>query len=178
MAKVERYGPGEEARDLEPGDFILAHRRHVIPALITLAQKRRFRGVDAVYAHWSHAAVVDERRTVIEAETRGVVRSPIAKYRAGEYHLVRLGSELDAGARDRVAAYARGRIGQAFGFLDMAGASIYLVTGLPVRMVRRHHEICSSLVVRSLQDGGILRELDPALTLPADLAKRFDVRAG
>jgi hypothetical protein len=44
-------------------------------------------------------------------------------------------------------------------------------------MVRRHHEICSSLVVRALQQGGLLRELDPALTLPADLAKRFDVRA-
>ena len=178
MAKVERFGPGKEAHDLVPGDFILAHRRRVIPALISLAEKRRFRGADAVYAHWSHAALVAEERTVIEAETKGVVRSPIAKYRAGEYHLVRLGAELDGPARERAVAYARSQIGQAFGFLDMAGASIYLVTGLPVRMERRHHEICSSLVVRSLHEGGLLRELDHALTLPADLAKRFDARAG
>lgn len=177
MAKAERYGPGDEASDLVPGDFILAHRHHVIARLISQAQQRRFRGADSVYAHWSHAAVVVEDRHVVEAETRGVVRSPIAKYRDDEYHLVRLGAELDGPARARVSGYARSQIGQAFGFLDMTGASIYLLTGLPVRMVRRHHEICSSLVVRSLQDGGLLRELDPALTLPADLAKRFDVRA-
>jgi len=177
MAIVERYGPGDEAGELTPGDFILAHRRHVIAALISQAEKRRFQGADSVYAHWSHAAVVVEGRAVVEAETRGVVRSPISKYKDGEYHLVRLGSELDGAARQRVSAYAESQIGQAFGFLDLAGASIYLVTGLPVRIVRGHHEICSSLVVRSLQQGGLLRELDPALTLPADLAKRFDVRA-
>lgn len=178
MAKVERYGPGEEAHDLTAGDFILAHRHHAIAALISLAQKRRFHGRDAVYAHWSHAAVVDDGDSVIEAESRGVVRSPISKYRADEYHLVRLGSELDGPARELVVGYARGQIGQAFGFLDLAGVAIYLVTGLPAHLVRRHHEICSSLVVMALQQGGILRELDAALTLPADLAKRFDVRAG
>jgi hypothetical protein len=72
--------------------------------------------------------------------------------------------------------YATARIGQAFGFLDMFGTSVYLVTGLPMRVARKHHEICSSLVVRALQQGGLLEELDPILTLPADLAKRFDVR--
>jgi hypothetical protein len=58
----------------------------------------------------------------------------------------------------------------------MFSASLYLLFGVPARLVRRHHEICSSLVVRSLQEGGLLKELDPALTLPADLAKRFDAR--
>jgi len=41
--------------------------------------------------------------------------------------------------------------------------------------MRRNHQICSSLVVRSLQMGGLLTELDADLTLPADLAKRFGV---
>ena len=27
------------------------------------------------------------------------------------------------------------------------------------------------------KEGGLLKEMDPALTLPADLAKRFDIRA-
>jgi uncharacterized protein YycO len=178
MPRIERYGRGEEAQDLSPGDFILAHRHHIIAGLISLAEKRRFRGADAVYAHWSHSAVVDTGDSVIEAEIRGIVRSPISKYRDDEYHLVRLGAELDAAQRERVVAYARSQIGQAFGFLDLLGACLYLVLGRPVRWVRRRHEICSSLVVRALQDGGLLKELDPALTLPADLAKRFDVRAG
>jgi hypothetical protein len=177
MAKAQRFGPGEEAREMSPGDFILAHRHHVLAGLISLAQKRRFRGADAAYAHWSHCALVESSGHLIEAEIHGVVRSPISKYRTDEYHLVRMDGELDGAGRERVAAYARNRLGQGFGFLDMFGVSIYVLAGRPVRMVRGDHEICSSFVVRSLQEAGLLRELDPALTLPADLAKRFDVRA-
>jgi uncharacterized protein YycO len=158
-----------------PGDFILAHRNHVIARLISQAQARRFHGPDAKYAHWSHAAVIVPGDQLVEAEIRGIVRSPISKYKAGEFRVVALGDQLDAAARERVVAYAEGQLGQGFGFLDMFGASLYLLTGLPVRTVRRHHEICSSLVVRALQEGGMLDGLDPALTLPADLAKRFDV---
>jgi hypothetical protein len=42
--------------------------------------------------------------------------------------------------------------------------------------MRRNHQICSGLVVHALEKGGVLRDLDPVLTLPADLAKAFDVR--
>jgi uncharacterized protein YycO len=176
MARSERYGAGQEPSRLSPGDFILAHRHHLLAGVISVAERRRFRGRDAVYAHWSHTAVVDAEGTVIEAEIRGIVRSPISKYRDDEFHLVRLGDELDGAARERVVGYARSQIGQAFGYLDMAAVSVYLLAGRPVHWVRRHHEICSSLVVRALQEGGLVKELDPALTLPADLAKRFDVR--
>src|SRR2546421_4817810 len=100
MAQAQRFGPGEEARGLSPGDFILAHRHHLIAGLISLAQKRRFRGGDSVYAHWSHSAVVAAPDSVIEAEIGGIVRSPISKYRDNEYHLVRLGEELDPAERD------------------------------------------------------------------------------
>jgi uncharacterized protein YycO len=177
MAKVERYGPGEEASDFTPGDFILAHRHHVIAGLISLAQRRRFHGRDAVYAHWSHSAVVVEADGhLVEAEIMGVVRSPITKYRDVEYHLVRLGHDFDAPSRALTVAYAQAQVGQGFGYLDMFGAIIYLMFGWPLRLVRRNHQICSGLVVRALQAGGLLRDLDPALTLPADLAKRFDAR--
>jgi hypothetical protein len=40
MASVERCGPGDEAKDLVPGDFILSHRHHLIAGLISLAQRR------------------------------------------------------------------------------------------------------------------------------------------
>jgi len=177
MASVERYGPGDEAKDLVPGDFILAHRHHFIGGLISLAQKRRFKGADAVYAHWSHSALIVEKDgTLVEAEMTGVKLSPISKYRDDEYHLVRLGPEFATEARARAVAFARGQVGQGFGYLDMMGAILYLLFGWPLRLVRRNHEICSSLVVRALQAGGLVPELDPALTLPADLAKLFDIR--
>jgi hypothetical protein len=177
MAQVQRFGPGEEAREMSPGDFILAHRHHLLAGMISLAQKRRFHGPDAAFAHWSHCALVESDGRLLEAEINGVVSSPLAKYRKDEYHLVRMDGELDASGRERAITYARSRLGQGFGFLDMFGVSIYVLAGRRVRLVRGDHEICSSFVVRCLQQAGLLRELDPALTLPADLAKRFGVRA-
>jgi hypothetical protein len=175
--KVERHGPGDEALDFVPGDFILAHRHNLIAGLISQAQKRHFTGTDAVYAHWSHSAVVvDEDGALVEAETTGVRLSPISKYREDEYHLVRLGPEFSTEGRARAVAYAKGQIDQAFGFLDMLGAALYLLFGWPLRLIRRNHQICSGLVVRALQAGGMVPQLDPALTLPADLAKLFDAR--
>ena len=160
-----------------PGDFILAHRNHVIARLISLAQKRRFKGADAPFAHWSHTALVVENDGVlVEAEITGVRQNPISKYRADEYHLVRLGPEFSAEGRSRAVAYAKAQVGQGFGFLDMFGASLYLLFGWPVRVARRGHEICSGLLVRALQAGGQVPQLDPLLTLPADIAKFYDVR--
>ena len=177
MAKVERFGPGDEAKNFVPGDFILSHRHHFVAGLITLAQKRRFRDADAIYAHWSHAALIVEKDgALVEAEMTGIRLSPISKYRDDEYHLVYLGPEFASDARARAVAFARGQVGQGFGYLDMVGAILYLLLGWPLRLARRNHEICSSLVVRALQAGGLVPELDPALTLPADLAKLFDIR--
>ncbi|HEY1420697.1 MAG TPA: hypothetical protein VGG90_08315 [Candidatus Dormibacteraeota bacterium] len=177
MATSQRYGPGEQAQEFSPGDFILAHRHNLIGGLISQAERRRFRGPDAVFAHWTHAAmVVAPDGSLVEAESTGVKRSPISRYRDDEYHLVRLGSDFEAAARGRAVAYALQQVGQAFGFLEMFGAGLYLLFGWPLRLVRGDHQICSGLVVNALQAGGLAKNLDPALTLPADLAKLYEVR--
>ena len=177
MATIQRFGPGESATDFVPGDFILAHRQNILGGLISQAQKRRFRGPDAPFAHWTHAAhVVDRDGALVEAEATGVKRNPISRYRSDEYHLVRLGGEFTDEGRERAVRYATQQVGQAFGFLDMLGAGAYLIFGWPLRLMRRDHQICSALVTRALQSGGLVPELDPILTLPADLAKRFDAR--
>src|ERR1700693_919417 len=129
VAQTERYGPGEEAAEYDPGDFILTHRHRPIAGMISIAQKVRFRGADAVYAHWSHCAlVVAEDGSIVEAETLGVERSHISKYQEREYHLVRLGLEFPAEGRKRAVDYANAQVGQAFGFLNLAGATLFLLT--------------------------------------------------
>jgi uncharacterized protein YycO len=177
VASAERYGPGENASRFDPGDFILAHRHNPMAWLITLAQKVRFRGPDAVYAHWSHCAlIVGADGALVEAESTGVTRSPITRYTDDEYHLVQLGSEFPPEGRKLAVEYTNAQVGQGFGYLAAFGAMVFLLTGLPLRLVRRDHQICSGLVVRALQKGGLLQGADPDLMLPADLAKIYGVR--
>jgi hypothetical protein len=177
VLNVERYGPGEQATRFDPGDFILTHRARPFAGLIAMSEKLRFRGPDAVYAHWSHCAlVVAGDGAVVEAETLGVERSPISKYESAEYHLVRIGPEFGREGRKRAADYADTQVGQAFGFLALAGAALFLLCGLHLRLMRQNHQICSGLVARALQEGGLLNGADPALMLPADLAKIYDIR--
>jgi hypothetical protein len=73
-------------------------------------------------------------------------------------------------------AYAEAQVGQAFGYLELIGAALFLLFGWRLRLMRRDHQICSGLVVRALQKGGLLLDLDPDLALPADLAKIYDIR--
>jgi uncharacterized protein YycO len=177
VANVERYGPGDSATQFDPGDFILTHRFRPIAGMIKFAQELRFRGPDSVYARWTHCALmVAEDGAIVEAESLGVERGKISKYTSREYHLVRLGPEFSPEGRKQAVDYANAQVGQAFGFLALTGATLFLLFGLRLRLMRRDHQICSGLVVRALQKGGLLQGADPALMLPADLAKIYDVK--
>jgi uncharacterized protein YycO len=178
VAETQRFGPGETATQLDPGDFILTHRHNAMAGLISFGEKRRFRRADGVYAHWSHCAlVVGKDGALVEAESTGVRRSPVSRYKDDEYHLVRLGPAFPLDGRDRAVEYAEAQVGQAFGYLALVGAALFLLFGLPLRLMRGNHQICSGLVVRALQRGGLMPEADPSLMLPADLAKSSRSRA-
>ena len=177
VAETQRFGPGEAPTHFDPGDFILTHRHNPMAGLISFGERRRFRAADAVYAHWSHCAlVVGNDGAVVEAESMGVRRSPISRYRDDEYHLVSLGPAFSPEGRNRAVEYGEAQVGQAFGYLALVGAALFLLFGLPLRLMRGDHQICSGLVVRALQRGGLMPEADPSLMLPADLAKMYDAR--
>jgi uncharacterized protein YycO len=177
QARIERYGPGEHAELAMPGDFVLTHRRHrIMPVLISLAQRRHWRGPRRPYAHWSHAAlVVGEDGALVEAEANGVIRSSIAKYRPQEYHLVRMDAMLDGAQRAAARDAGLRSVGEAFGYLVMAGLALWLLTGIRVRFRRRHHQICSGLVAGALEAAGQRLDRDPSFILPADLAELYRV---
>lgn len=176
---VERYEPGAEPAVVRPGDFILTHRRRrLMPVLITLAQRRRFRGAARAFAHWSHAAlVVGSDGILVEAEGAGVRRSPITKYREREYHLVRMDGCLDDEQRSIAARSGESWVGDGFGYLVLFSLAVWLLTGLPIRLGRRQHQICSGLVAHALELAGQRFARDPTFMLPADLAEAYQVRA-
>ena len=122
------------------------------------------------------ALIVATDGALVEAESAGVKRSPISRYTDDEYHLVRLGDEFSAEGRKQTVAYAEAQVGQAFGYLELLGAALYLMFGWRLRLMRKDHQICSGLVVRALQKGGLLQDADPDLMLPADLAKIYKIR--
>ena len=126
-SRVERYGLGEDAVEFVPGDFILTRIHRLDVRLISLAQRRHFKGTEAGYAHWSHAAlIVGPDGALVEAETFWVIRDQVSKYHADEYHLVRIGPQFTAEGRSKAVAYANAQVGQAFGYilqdLDLSSA--------------------------------------------------------
>jgi uncharacterized protein YycO len=172
--RVERYEPGKAATDFEPGDFILTHAHHPISRMLRLAQK--VRGRERKYSYWSHAAViVDKDGSLVEAESRGVIRSPLSKYDLTEYHLVHLGSSADERDRKQVAAYAEALVGQPFGYLDMLSVGLSLFTGAKVNISYASHLMCSALVARALERTSAIFPDEPAHMLPADLARYYGV---
>ena len=107
-ATIERYGPGEQASDLQPGDFILTHGSDIFGRLIRLGQAFRLRGADHKYTYWNHVAlIVDEQGSLIEALGEGVRETNISRYTPAEYHLVRLGTTADDNDRAEAVRFAR-----------------------------------------------------------------------
>jgi uncharacterized protein YycO len=177
--QVQHLGAGESATDFQPGDFILTHRKHLMSRLIRVAQK--IRGRERKYSYWSHAAVIiDQEGTLVEAESKGVITSPLSKYHPEEYQLVRLGDSADARDREQVVAFARSVIGQPFGFLDMFSVGLSLLTGAKLNISYESHLMCSALVAKALERTSALFDDEAAHMLPADLARYYgaEVPAG
>ena len=172
----KRYGPGESATEFEPGDFILTHRHTPVSRMLRLAQK--IRGRERRYSYWSHAAVlVDKVGSLVEAESKGVVRSPLSKYHTEEYHLVHLGDSAGERDREQVAAFAESLVGQPFGYLDMFSVGLSLFTGAKVNVSYESHLMCSALVARALERTDAIFNDEPAHMMPADLARHYGVEA-
>lgn len=153
---------------------MLTHRSGLVPRLIRFAQRRRFKGADRPFAHWSHAAlVVAGDGTLVEAEATGVRRSPLSRYREREYHVARLGLESERG--ERASEFAERLVGDGFGFIELAQLGAGLLVGLEVAPGHPRHHICSTLVALALRAAGEDLGRDPETMLPADLAKRYRV---
>lgn len=174
---VEQYGPGvapTAANPPRPGDFILTHGDEWISGAIRFGQGLRFRGDDAKYAFWNHAAlVVDETGQIIEALGNGVKENNLSKYLPRQYHLVRIKADDDD--RKEVVAYARYCLDQPYGYMTILSLAYTLITGGKFSFYIEGQEICSGLVARAEERTGAIFDRDPSHIMPADLAKYYKV---
>src|ERR1035437_1153273 len=121
MAK-ELVPIGTTATDPRPGDFILCHRKGLASKLIRAGEYVHERQGAVV----SHAAFIETPTTLIEALTRGVVRTPLEDYRDIEYWIVRTGlPPLD---QHQAVAFAQSCVGQKYGFVVIFGVALRYLT--------------------------------------------------
>lgn len=174
---VERYGPGEEVRDPQPGDFILTHGHSLSGKLIRLGQRLRFWGKDSQYAHWNHAAlIVDKGGGLIEALGHGVLRTHISKYRPREYHLVRLGQTANRADRMEAVRFAEWCLGEKYGWTTIVCIALGLITSGRFTFGFEGQQICSGLVARAMERTTAIFDRNPEDIMPADLAKYYHVK--
>jgi uncharacterized protein YycO len=171
---VRRYGAGETKVCPTPGDFILTHRHRPYSFVISHGQKLRFKGPDRPYAHWSHAAMIENPSGgIIEALGKGVVRNTLQEYKRVEYHYVHV--DMDPHDRAQAVAFAQACIGQEYGWGNILGLAFTLATGSKLQFGFNGTEICSGLVARALERGDFIFPKAPNTMMPADLASYFQV---
>lgn len=174
---VTRFGPGEQAEQFSPGDFILTHGNKLYDKLIRWAQSLRFHGANRKYTRWNHAAIIvdiNEGGSIIEANGGGVERNALAKYKPTEYYLVHI--EADPIERRHQVAFANWAEGQPYGKLTIISVFLSLAIGSRFIFALQGQEICSGLVARALERAGYIFDEDPAHIMPAHLAQYFEVQ--
>lgn len=172
--RAESYPPGEAPDRFNIGDFILTHRRGVLPALIRFGQRIRFRGDRRVFAQWSHAAmIVSGDGHLVEALARGVQLTHVKKYHETEYTVVNIG----ATALDRALAvrFALHTVGARYGFVAIL-SEFFTCIGSPINIGVDGQYICSGNVSNALCRTVAIFKHDPSFNQPADLAEHFNVR--
>lgn len=171
----QSYAPGDTAHHYQVGDFILCHRKGFASACIRFGQdySPRFRGHRA-YGYWSHAAlIVSEQGDLVEALTKGVVRSHISDYAHVEYTLVRVNAEpLD---QQEILRFADKIVGEKYGWSTIFCVGVGLVTGCSFTFGFQGHMICSGLVALAEERAGAYFDRLAEDIVPADLARYYNV---
>lgn len=160
--------------------FGLVRTPGILGRLIRIGQRLR---VPAEYAWCNHAFILVEQVIgtndyyIIEAAAKGPRWARLSDYRPGTYQLVTVPmSQEDA---NEVVDYARSTIGDQYGFITIACIAFNLLTPSFFRIDfrRKGTLICSALVARALEHGGVIGPDDPFQVMPAQLAVRYGVKA-
>jgi len=176
QVSAQHFAPGNEVSNPLPGDFLLTHGKSWTSEMIRVGQAIRYRGGDAIYARWNHAAIfVDNNGDIVEALAGGVQRRNVSVYKDTEYHVVRLGDIAEV-ERVHEVKFALACLNASYGILTIASIALSLLSGSKFGFGVDGQEICSALVARCLERTGEIFPEDPWHLMPADLAKFYDVK--
>ena len=167
---------GAEVQRPQPGDLFLTHDDYWAAKVIRIGQRLRYHGEVRKYAFWNHAgAFLDADGTIVEAMGQGVVIRNISKYQNRTYAVVRItATEAD---RAQMVRFYRSQAEQraSYGYATIVSIGLTLVTGSKFSFTSHASHICSGLCAAGITRGDYVLEQSPVHTMPADLAKMFDV---
>jgi len=167
---------------MKPADIVLCHGTGLIPWLIRVGQRIRYK--KGQEPNWNHAALLvapiptvkpyddgQEDWMVIEAGARGVHHALLSEF--GDYTV--LDSELDWRGRKLAVEFAERVLGSRYGFLTIGSIIVNLLTPVLWQVTRPGTFICSGLVAHALEHGGFMFPVkwEADEVLPADLAWLF-----
>ena len=159
------------------GDFILVKESAFLSRMIQLGQRLR---VSSEFCWCNHAALLvgydNTGWKIIESVKNGPQLSALSNYRTGSYKVI--SSNLDDEDRKEAVHFAYKSIGDHYGFLTIASIILNLLTPSSINIDFRRSRtlICSGLVARALEHGGVVLPKDPYSTMPADLAEWAGVK--
>ena len=164
---------GGNGRQRQSGDFVLIHGYSPIGILVRWIQRRQFHGADRPFTYWDHAALLVSSTDIIEALWSGVARRHLSSYSPTQYVVVPI--DATSAERRRIVAFAEHALGARYGLATTLQVALSAVTGHEIQLRAGDEQTCSSLVVRALQQGGMLTGAEPSHTVPADLARWWHV---
>lgn len=171
-ARVRWFPAGKTAATGALGALVLVQHSSLVARLIRLGQRMRRLGAAA----WpNHAAVVVDDTPgavrIAEATARGVVVSPLDGYAHKLYCVV----EPDVTGQERLntAAYAESTEGWGYGWLNIAGEVVFVLTGLPLVIGWGHSVICSGDAATALIASRLRPDRALSMVMPGHLAQWF-----
>lgn len=176
------FKPGDAPDHFVPGNIILTMNAHhwyspkgFLSAAIRFGQRLKFRGANAIFAKYNHAAIIiNEQGDILEALAGGITESHISKYTSKEYTLITTGLSTEDVVE--ALAFANHFLNQDYGFLVIASNIFTLLTGMNLVVSWGQDMICSEFVARCMERGKAIFDKPPSHMMPADLAAYYNVR--
>jgi hypothetical protein len=172
--EITYHGPGEDAKDLQIGDFLLTRGENRNAKLIRFGQGIEH-GFDNPVREVNHEVLCLGGDESVEALADGVIESYISWYRDSRYAIVRTNLNDHDQAQVFDYAYSVMTSKYKYGYWHIASIAFNMLTGSRFFFGLSESEICSGFVAGALTRGGFIWDKPPSHMTPADLALHFGV---
>lgn len=166
---VTYHAPGETAKDLWLGDFILSRSQTSQGKAIRIGQGFKY-GFNSPAVEVNHMAMSLGGFKLVESLMEGVQRTSLVRYEDDYYAVVH--TQMGQLDQEQMLSFVESVLSAktGYGFLHMASILLTLLTPSKIFFGVSGTEICSGFGAESLTRAGWIWDGPPAFIYPADVA--------